>query len=301
MKFLILTVLLFPAANSFSQSHRLNFFPDTDAYYSVGYMYNSTTITPHSASIDSIEDTSHTLLNTYGKKIGKSEYFAMALPFTFSNRDDREFGADKRGRVDSKGFSEPTLKYGKRVKSEQHFGDFVKDISFSYSPELFDRKIGKNDGNHWNGSHRFQLETSIGAIYDYWEARIFMELSYQSEQAEENVDQDSKITYSSRSSYLLGIEFQHALSDQWFINGSTGIQFFQTYDIKNEKTENISSIQQGTGSRGYIGILYKNLNENYRLKLHRIKNDFFAENSNTSNFKGDSRIMLVEFSYLKNF
>lgn len=301
MKFIIILLSFFLNPFCIAESYRANFFPTTEEFYSAEYIYESTSITPTTASVDTREDTRHHLNNIFAKKLTVDSYLAIELPFSIIREDDRDAGAERGSRVNSKGFGEPTFLFSKRLQTMKNLGDPIQDIYIAYSPSIFEREVGSDGYGLWRGAHMIELGGSFGAIYELWEAKVFGSIHYLSELTEKDLKQKSTLVYDEQSSYTIGIEFQYEIHKGFYLNASSALNFNQTFDVYNDQTDEISTVQQGTGSSAHIGGIYKSGLEQYALKLTRVKNDFFIENKSTTNFSGDLRTIFVEFSFLRNF
>lgn len=301
MFILILSVLFSFSQDSLAESHQINFFPESDSFFLTTIEYQKHSVIQKSSESNTRVDKHIIFENSYARKLDDLSYIKISLPYIHSELNERDNGAAVLESYSASGFREPKVSYSQRLSTTSGIGETIKDMSFSITPALTQRKVGTDESNSAIGGSQFDIHGSFGAYYVNWEARIYGEMSYQMEKDEKNLDNGSIYIYSPVTTFLIGIEFQYTLNSNWFLRGGTGLKINQTYDIKDKDSGYISTVQQATGSEAYLGSVYKQKNDIYFINLRREKNDFFTENSDNPNTRGDSRQLAFEFSYLKLF
>lgn len=238
---------------------------------------------------------------SYGKKLDQESYIKISLPYIFATEDSIDYSTSRKNTTRSNSLQEPAFTFSKRITVPSGLGETIRDVDITYTPALTHKKVGGDNANQAVGGHRLNISAGVGAIYEYWESLIAFDLHHQFGYVEQNTETNVDYTYEPVTSFSLRIDLQYAINRNWFINASSGLDFNQTFDIRNEETNELSTLQRGTGSSAKIGALYRNLSGVFELKVIRSKNDYFIENSKSQNLRGDSRQLSLEFDYSKFF
>lgn len=298
---LLILLLTIPFGEALASAHRINFFPETETFYWLLFDSKAQIIKPRSGSSNEIISREYSLMNLFGHTINDQSYLTVSIPYLTNQEDNRKINGTKMESITSSGFREPNFTYAKRFKRLFSEGDTIQDLSLSFTPSVTERKIGTKNSNSAIGGNYFEVNGSLGTHYTNWEAKFFTQLTYQMEQVEENLENGDSFTFTPTTTYSLGIEFQLIVTERLSLRGSSGLKFNQTYDVKDQNTKAVTTVQQGTGSITYLGMVYRINDELYFFNLTREKNDFFAESNTADNFKGHARIIGISLSYLRLF
>jgi hypothetical protein len=233
-----------------------------------------------------------------GKRLTANTYFAIAMAYGESSFATLREGESTFTTYRARGFMEPRFSLYSRRKWADGEGEPVVDIAFSYTPGLTNKEVGEHGADNYNGRDILNFKVSHGTFYQYWDFNINLQYDYYGEGKFKNLKDNSKSSYESYSEFTAQFEAQNYITASYFARAGVGLRLIGDQDIvTNVDTR---TVQQGTGSSLYIGVVHKSKTYTSLLKLSRLRNDYFIK-SNDGNLEGDYTFRTISYEYLKEF
>lgn len=304
MKYLILITLIFITNHTIAFEkkglHKLNPFPLKDfvsrsflkyEQYSINLKQNQTTT-------NDINEYHGLLEQEFGYKVSDNTILSIAVNHGKSKISALRSGDTTTGSYIVSGFSEPRFSVFSRRKWAKGLGEPVIDIALSYIPSLGKKEVGSNEGNRLSGRDSYIFKVSHGTFYEFWDFNINLEYKYFDKGSEKDLVAKSTRELAGYSETEVSFEAQNYLTDEYFLRAGIGLRLITDQDqsIDNEST----TVQQGTGSTHFVGLVKKSKDYVAIIKIMRQRNDYFIKSGN-GNREGDYVFKTLAIEVLKDF
>lgn len=281
--------------------HYLNAFPSAKQFVRVGIGYQDAEIDADELNFSSTAKNDKNLITRliYGRVLDQHSFFSVELPYIYSEENSIRYGDQSNQTFQSQGLREPTLSYKRRLRHKVSDGNYYTDLKLSYTPALFDKKVGGHDANKVSGRHVGNILVTTGARYDFYEALIGAQFTYNSSAREDNLKSDIDYTFTAYFSTKVYLKLQKRYKKDWFFYLSSGFTYTDDYDV--DGINELVTIQQGTGAMGELGSKYLVYSGFIELNLNYVRNDYFTTSDSQGNFRGNFYQFGTRLSYTREF
>lgn len=230
-------------------------------------------------------------------KLSKMTFFSINMKYANGSTAVPRYSSSDVDKYHANGFSQPSFNiYSRRHTSKKKGNSFI-DLFLKYSPYIEKQKVGKSNGNNLEGRNVFHFGVSKTTLEDYWNFRINLFYTYYGEGEQKNLAANGNNKMKAYSESELSLEVQHQIENSLYIRAGIGLRLIEDQDI--ESNNSTATLQQGTGSRHYVGLVKRQSPYVIIFKIERLANDYFIKSD--ANAEGDYAFNSISFELLKEF
>ncbi len=283
-------VLFLVSINCFAQQgtglYRLNPLPQKDWVSRSFFKYEraDVNVDQSQSSTTEIQEKHYIVEQEIGRRIAPLTFLSVVFNYGKSELSDLRDGIVSKDTYSVVGFQEPAIKLYSRRKFAEGVNQPILDISLLYAPSFSKGETGSSGGNRLLGRDKFMFLAEYGKFYEYWDFKISGGVTYYSDGKTKNLEINKTSDSKSYTETEFLFSFQHTLSETYFVRGGIGLRIVADQDIV--QADSTSTVQNGTGSHHFIGLVRHNHDYTTILKLERYRNDYFVQ-SDSQSYQGD--------------
>lgn len=229
--------------------HRLNFFPDADAWLRAEYSHRLLNITTPKEIADTKDVRNVYNLGevSYAQRFARKLFLGVKVGIEEASENGALYGIPLKRRFTSEGLTDPEI-FGTYRLRHQKDDKGNLDLHLSLTPSPGNRKISTSSTNRFSGRNSVQLGLSHGFLDEAWEFRNAIHGTFLGAGREDN-EFLGGMRFRLESSFTVDYTFsaQYASGKRTFVSGLLGINY-RSSEISREKGGGKRELRSGTGS-----------------------------------------------------